>query len=413
MKQLNILICGGGCAGPSLAFWLARAGHHVSIVERFPALRATGAQIDIRDQGIEVLKRMGLLQTVYSKRVVEAGFAFVDAQGKCKATVMANTSGKGPQTMTSEYEIMRGDLVRILYDATRDGVEYMFGKTVEHFEQDDHSVTVRFSDGMTGTYDVLVGADGQGSRIRASIQPPDAPDPVRQLGAYLAYWFIPRIPTDETLCKFYHVPGSRIIMSRTHSPTEGQANFAFRDDSEELRSMPRASLEIQKTFWSQKFQDAGWQADRFIQGMHTTDNFYCQEVVQIQTDTWSKGRVVLLADAAHCPSPLSGMGTTSALVGAYVLAGEINQNSDDLPQAFTSYDQTLRPFINGIQILKPWMLRLMFPETSFAIWLLHFFAGLLCFLRIPDLAARIIPESKGGWRLPEYPSVDQTNPVRE
>ncbi|KAI4268340.1 MAG: hypothetical protein L6R38_007872 [Xanthoria sp. 2 TBL-2021] len=408
MKQLNILICGGGCAGPSLAFWLARAGHHVTIVERFPALRATGAQIDIRDQGISVLKRMGLLDTVRSMRVLEAGFSFVDAQGKSKATIMANTSGKGAQTMTSEYEIMRGDLVRILYDATQDSVEYIFGKTVEHFEQDEHSVTVHFSDGMTGMYDMLVGADGQGSRIRAAIQPSDAPDPVRHLGAYLAYWFIPRTATDDHLCRLYHIPGSRMIMSRTHSPTEGQANFAFRDDSEELRSMPRASLETQKQFWSEKFHDAGWQTDRFIQGMQTTQNFYCQEVVQIHTDTWSKGRVVLLADAAHCPSPMTAMGTTSALVGAYVLAAEINRNSHDLPQAFANYDRTLRPFINEIQTFKPWMLRLILPETSFAITLIHLFAGLLVFLRLPDLLARFIPENRGGWQLPEYPPMEQT-----
>ncbi|CAO1596924.1 hypothetical protein XANCAGTX0491_000751 [Xanthoria calcicola] len=408
MKQLNILICGGGCAGPSLAFWLARAGHHVTIVERFPVLRATGAQIDIRDQGIVLLKRMGLLETVRSKRVHEAGFSFVDAQGRSKATIMANTSGKGPQTMTSEYEIMRGDLVRILYDATRDSVEYIFGKTVEHFEQDEHSVTVRFSDGMTGTYDMLVGADGQGSRIRAAIQPADAPDPVRHLGAYLAYWYIPRIPTDEQICKLYHVPGSRMIMSRTHSPTEGQAQFLLRDDSEELRSMPRASLDTQKQFWSSRFHGAGWQTERFIQGLQTTENFYCAEAVQIHTDTWSKGRVVLLADAAHCPSPMTAMGTTSGLVGAYVLAGEINQKSDDLPQAFANYDRKLRPFINDIQSFKPWMMRLLLPETGFAIGLIHFFAWLLVFLRMPEFVALFIPENKGGWQLPEYPPPEKT-----
>ena len=405
MKSLNILICGGGCAGPSLAFWLARTGHRVTVVERFPALRATGAQIDIREQGISVVKRMGLMETIRNKRVIEAGMSFVNEQGSAKATIMANTSGKGPQTMTSEYEIMRGDLVSILYDATQDGVEYMFGKSVESFEQDEHSVTVHFSDGMTGTYDLLVGADGQGSRIRAAIEPVDAPDPVRHLGTYLAYWYVPRISTDDQLGRFYHISGSRFIMSRTHSPTEGQANFGFRDASEELRSMPKASMDTQKQFWTQKFQDAGWQTDRFIEGMQTTDNFYCQEVVQIHTNTWFKGRVVLLADAAHCPSPLTAMGTTSALVGAYVLAGEINRNSDDLPQAFASYERVLRPFVNDIQTLKPWMLRLMFPESSIAIKLLHFFAALLVFLRIPDLAARFIPEERGGWQLPEYPSL--------
>ncbi|KAL8790071.1 MAG: hypothetical protein Q9213_000773 [Squamulea squamosa] len=409
MKSLNILICGGGCAGPSLAFWLARAGHRVTIVERFPALRATGAQIDIREQGIEVVKRMGLLDTIRSKRVVEDGMSFVDAQGRNKATIMANTSGKGAQSMTSEYEIMRGDLVRILYDATKDNVEYIFGNTVEHFEQDDECVTVHFSDGSTGTYDMLVGADGQGSRIRAAIQPPDAPDPVRRLGLYLAYWFVPRIATDDHLCRICHFPGSRAIMARTHSATEGQANFGFRDDSEEVRSMPKAPLETQKQFWAQKFKDVGWQGDRFIQGMQTTDNFYCQEVVQIRTNTWSKGRVVLLADAAHCPSPMSAMGTTSAFVGAYVLAGEINRHSHDLPQAFASYDRTLRPFVNEFQNLKPWLLRLIFPETRLGISLLHFFAGLLVFLRIPELAVRFSGEQTGGWQLPDYPLPQQTS----
>ncbi|KAL8992448.1 MAG: hypothetical protein Q9169_007097 [Polycauliona sp. 2 TL-2023] len=408
MKSLDILICGGGCAGPSLAFWLARAGHKVTIVERFPALRATGAQIDIREYGIEIIRRMGLLETIRSKRVVEEGMCIVDAQGKTRATILANTSGKGPQTMTSEYEIMRGDLVRILYGATQDSVQYIFGKSVDRFEQDDHSVTVHLSDGTTSTYDMLVGADGQGSRIRAAIQPKDAPDPVRDLGAYLAYWYIPRLPTDEPFCKLYHTPGSRLVMSRYHSPTEGQANFGFRDSSEETRSIPRASPEVQKKFWAQKFQDAGWQVDRFIKGMETTDNFYCQEVVQIRTNTWSKGRVVLLADAAHCPSPLSAMGTTSALLGAYILAGEIGQNSDDLPQALANYDRVLRPFVDEIQTMKPWMVSLMFPETAFTIGLFRSLAGLLVFMRVPDIVTRFMPEGRGGRPIPNYPSLSRS-----
>ncbi|KAI8719692.1 FAD-binding-3 domain-containing protein [Fusarium sp. LHS14.1] len=136
MAPLRVLICGGGCAGPALAFWLARDGHHVTVVERFPALRATGAQIDLREQGIEVVKRMGLLDAVRSRLVDEAGVSFVDSNGKVMGTIMANTSGKGAQSLTSEYEIMRGDLVRLLYDETKDDVNYVFNKTVESFEQD-------------------------------------------------------------------------------------------------------------------------------------------------------------------------------------------------------------------------------------------------------------------------------------
>ena len=118
MTRLKILICGGGCAGPALAFWLARSGHHVTICERFEALRAAGAQIDLRAKSIDVVKRMGLLDIIREKLVDEAGVSLVDSDGIVKATIMANRSGKGAQGPTSEYEIMRGDLVRVLYDAT-------------------------------------------------------------------------------------------------------------------------------------------------------------------------------------------------------------------------------------------------------------------------------------------------------
>ncbi|KAL9086996.1 MAG: hypothetical protein Q9165_006824 [Trypethelium subeluteriae] len=405
MAPLKILICGGGCAGPSLAFWLARCGHRCTIVERFPALRASGAQIDLRAQGIQIAKRMGLIDVIRSKLVDEAGVKMVDTHNNVKATFMANKSGKGAQSGTSEYEIMRGDLVRILYDETKNNVEYIFGKTVEHFEQDESCVTVHFSDGQTGTYDILVGADGQGSRIRQAILPPDSPDPIRRLGVYMAYWFVPRTEADDNFRKMYHIPGSRMVMTRTHNPTEAQAYFSFKGDSEELRSLPRAPVETQKEFLSQKFQGAGWQTDRFLQGMKTTENFYCQDVIQVRADTWSRGRVVLLADAAHCASPLSGMGTTSALVGAYVLAGEINRNSDNLPQAFANYDKELRPFVNEIQKVSPIFLAAGWPETRLGITILHLFAGFLAFFRIPDIVARLSKEEKGGWSVPEYPEL--------
>ncbi len=406
MSALKVLICGGGCAGPALAFWLARSGHRVTVVERFPRLRATGAQIDLRAQGIEVVKRMGLLQTIRGKLVDEAGVSFVDSQGNVKGTIMANKSGKGAQSLTSEYEIMRGDLVRILYEATKGNVEYIFGTTIESFEQVDERVLAHFSDGSSQAYDLLVGADGQGSRIRKAILSPEAPDPYLRLGIHIAYWFIPRTDDDSNIRRTYLSPGGRMIMRRSHNPTETQVYFFLKDDSKDLQSIPRVSTEQQKEFWTSRFHNAGWQTDRFLDGMKTTENFYCQEVVQVRTGTWHQGRVVLLGDAAHCPSPFSGMGTTGSFVGAYVLAGEINRHSENLPHAFASYDETLRPFVNEIQKIKPFLLRLAIPDTWWGIAVIHFIVGLVCFLRIPELIARYSKEEKGGWKLPDYPELE-------
>ncbi|MFZ3599112.1 FAD-dependent oxidoreductase [Streptomyces sp. BH104] len=402
-RALRILVVGGGIAGQALAFWLTRGGHQVTVVERFPALRASGAQVDLRGQGIEAVERMGLLETVRSHLVDEAGVAFVDARGKPKATIMANTSGKGRQTLTSEYEIMRGDLVRILYEAARHDAEYVFGKSVDGFDQDADRVTAHFSDGSSGEYDLLIGADGQGSRIRRALLP-EGTDPYWQVGIHMAYWFVPRTDSDSNIRDTYMVPGGRQIMRRSHNSTETQVYFVMREQSAEASAIHRAPVEQQRKFWSERFRDAGWQTERFIEGMGASPFFYSQEIAQVRIDSWAKGRVVLAGDAAHCASPYSGMGISGGLVGAHVLAGEINQHADDLPTALANYDRVLRPFVDEIQgEVNPRLLRVGMPMSRRAISAFQNATALACFFRIPDLVARFSKEDRGGdWRLPVY-----------
>ncbi|MES4830783.1 FAD-dependent monooxygenase [Streptomyces anthocyanicus] len=399
-------MAGGGIAGHALAYWLARGGHRVTVRERYPDLRATGAQIDLRGQGIEAVRRMGLLDTVRGRLVDEAGVAFLDARGRPRATLMANTSGRGRQSLTSEYEIMRGDLVRILHEATGNDVEYVYGTSVDGFDQDEHEVVAHCSDGSSETYDLLVAADGQGSRLRRAILP-DGTDPYWRVGIHMAYWFVPRIASDSNVRDTCMVPGGRQIMRRSHNPTETQVYFVLREDSAQASAIHREPVEKQQEFWASRFRDAGWQTERFVEGMRTSPFFYSQEIVQVRTGTWSRGRVVLAGDAAHCASPYSGMGTSGGLVGAHVLAGEINRRPDDLPTALAHYDTTLRPFTDEIQgEVNPRLLKLAMPMTQRAIDAFLTVTGMATRLRVPDLATRFSKEDRGGaWRLPQYPEL--------
>ncbi|MCM1020559.1 FAD-dependent monooxygenase, partial [Micromonospora sp. XM-20-01] len=250
---MRVLICGGGCAGPALAFWLVRLGHQVVIVERAPDLRAAGAQIDFREQGITTLKRMGLIDDIRARLVDEAGVSIVDEDGRAWATLFANKTGHGPQGPTSEFEIMRADLVQLLYEKTKNDVEYVFGKSVDHFEQDDERVDVHFSDGTSDVFDLVVGADGQGSRIRKAILPENV-DPYLHTGFHVAYFFVPRIPSDTNIRDVYQSPGGRQIMRRSHNPEETQVYFIYRDDSPDVRAIHRAPEARQKEFWKQRYQ---------------------------------------------------------------------------------------------------------------------------------------------------------------
>jgi 2-polyprenyl-6-methoxyphenol hydroxylase-like FAD-dependent oxidoreductase len=421
MATLKVLICGGGIAGPALAFWLSKLGYDVTIVERFSCLRASGQQIDLRGHGIQTMKRMGLEQAFRSKVVKEIGIQLVDSSGRQRAFFPANKTGKGLQSFTTDFEIMRGDLCRLLYDATKDHVKYIFGVSVESFEEDGNSVEVQFTNGLKDRFDLLVGADGQGSRIRRMILTPDSPDPFRSLHMYMAYFTIPQ-EDDEYIATAYLATNKRLLFTRRHDPHTIQAYLGYSDESDQLHSVMKSDVGEQKKVWAELFRNAGWQAQRLIKAMQDdsiSNDFFTHQVGQVRMDSWSRGRVVLLGDAAYCPSPITGMGTTSALVGAYVLAGEIAKGlnrsngvdggntdgaGDPLLSALEAYHSQLNPFVRQVQKVGSgvWV-----PSSSWGISVFTFLIGLAARLRIDALSKWVLRENVQGWDLPDYPELAQ------
>lgn len=425
---LNILVNGAGICGPALATLLVRAnqGHNITVVERSPELRTGGQQIDLRAQGIPVMKKLGLLETVRGRTVGEEGIAFVDTTGKERARFGVNDSGKGEQSFTSEFEIMRGDLVDVLYqgsldaeDKARQGgsckgsLKYEFGKYATSIEQEEKSTTVsvQFSDGSSGVYDLVVGADGQSSRTRRMIFETEglsSKDMFKEVGLYVAYFLIPKSESDKKQKKAYVciTEGSKLLSMRTGCPAGTQVCFGIMGDVQDLEAVQGKPVAEQKAAWRKKFEGSGWEVDRFLEGMDHTDDFYMQVVGQVKMEKWSKGRVALVGDAGYCPSPITGLGTTASLVGAYVLAGELARHGDDVAAALEAYGETLKPFVTNAQKLAPGAPGLLYPKSWWGVKLLYTFISGVSILQLDKLFTFLTPTQTAGWQIPEYPELN-------
>lgn len=416
MARLKIVICGAGIASAALAFWLSKY-HDVTVIERHPDLRSTGLQIDIRGHGIEVLKRMGLESAFREVSVKEEGLEFVNSNGKVVAYFPANKTGEGLQSFTTDYEIMRGDLINILYNNIKDRVRFMFGTTIEDFEQLDDSVEVRLSTGQKQRYDLLIGADGQWSRTRKQMLGPGVKDPIQFLGVYAGYFTIPRqIKDGETYnATAYVAPGKRLLFTRRHKPDTVQVYLVGLTDSERVMAARQGGIEQEKAILSELFRSAGWRSEELATEMQESKDFYCEHMGVVRLNKWTKGRVALLGDAAYCPTATTGMGTTSSLVGAYVLAGEIQDHINRLgtskeviPKALNSYEQRFRPFMDTVQdgIEKDKTYWHKMPQGPLLLILLNIFLSIASFFRLDILASNIMREDTGTWRLPEYKGMD-------
>lgn len=384
MSGLRILISGAGVAGPVLAFFLARAGAKVTIVEKAPEPRTGGQNVDIRGVGLKVVRRMGLEAAVLGRTTQEEGVAFVDASDRRCAMFPVDRTGKN-LSMTAEIEIMRGDLGKIFYDATRNDVEYTFGSSIESMVEKDDKVHVSFRNGSKQEYDFVFAADGLGSPTRGLIFGEDKQkSAIKSLGQYVAWFTISRRESDGMWARWYNAPGRRLILLRPDTKAEAsqqitRASLWICSNSAKLQGYSKLTIAEQKALMHELFHDAGWEATRVLADMDTADDFYLSEVAQVKMDdtSWSNGRMAVLGDAAYCPSPISGMGTTVAIVGAYILAGEIARNPKDPKAAFASYEKVMRPFVTKAQKLIPGAPQLANPETAWGIWFMNSILGLV------------------------------------
>ncbi|KAK4035353.1 oxidoreductase [Parachaetomium inaequale] len=422
--QLRVLIVGASIAGPATAYWFAKGGARVTVIERFPQMRTNGQNIDIRTVGVTVMRKMpGMEAAVRAKAVPLSGISFVNTHGRPFATIRA-TGNPDQQSLVSEFEILRGDLSQILFDMTsRDkNITYIFGEQVASIQQqsvlEDGPVTVTFTNGLLPTqdFDLIVAADGAASRTRALGLACRVREHMNPVNIWAAYFSIPHnlLPSNSKLGQAHNAPGGRFIALGPHStPDTTQVTMMRtypRHDTASMlpfREAQKRGDDTLKSFVADQFRGAGWKCDDIITAMmDDAQDFYASEIVQVKTPHLYNGRVVLVGDAGYAAGPTGG-GTSLALTGAYVLAGEVCcRHKGDLGGALKGYEAVMRPVVGELQKI-PWGLQeVMAPQTGWGLrvrngvlWVVCCWAGVLGVVQ--RWFARAFGEREEGG-LPEY-----------
>lgn len=341
----RVLVAGASIAGPALAHWLARFGAEVTVVERAPGLRPGGQAVDARGVAREVIRRMGLDAVVRAACTDTAGAHTVDAGGQVLETFRADDDGG--DGFIADIEILRGDLSRLLYDDTRAAAEYVFGDRIAELTQDADGVDVVFAGGARRRFDLVVGADGLHSPLRAMVFGPHSRF-LRHLGHVLAFYSVPnKFGLDRWLLEYQDQESGRSALLRPiQDATRAMSMFTFAcaDFDVDYRDVA-----AQKRLLRERTAGLGWLAQDILAYLDDAPDFYLDQVAQVVMDRWSSGRVGLLGDAAFSSSPMSGQGTGLALVGAYVLAGELAAAGWDPAPGFARYETRMRPFVEANQ----------------------------------------------------------------
>ncbi|WP_406204186.1 FAD-dependent monooxygenase [Kitasatospora sp. NBC_01560] len=343
----TVLISGGGIAGTALAFWLHRQGFAPTVVELAPAPRRGGQAIDIRGVALDVIGRMGVTEQVRAVRTRMRGMSVLDPEGNevHRSTEATYSSGR---LDSDDVELLREDLVEILHDHTDRSVEFVHGDTVTDLREDEHGVHVTFEHGQSRTFDLVVGADGLHSRVRRLAFGPEE-QYLHHLGLHIAIFSADNFLGLEDWQVWQRDGDAGYGIYPVRGNSELRVTFGWESPEPAVRD-----AEQSRKLVAERMAALRWETPRMLAALDRAPDFYADAMAQVRLEHWSAGRTVLLGDAGYCASPLSGQGTSLALVGAYLLADELGRArtaGEDHRAAYQRYEERMRPFVLANQAL--------------------------------------------------------------
>ena len=344
MSEKTALISGIGIGGPTLAFWLQAAGFEPTLIEHAPALRTGGYVIDFWGLGYEIAERMGLASDIERVGYHMREMRIVDDRGR--RTAGFGTRVFGELTGGRFVTLGRSDLSRLLFEKIGRTTEVIFGNEIVGLQEDADSVQVQFKSGSERRFDLVIGADGLHSTVRRlAFGPQDLFE--KHLGYVVAAFEVRGYrPRDEDIYVIFGQPGRMLARFALH---EDRTLFLFVFAADVYPPKPMNNLSERKKMLHERFGADKWESRCILDELDRAPDLYFDRVSQIKMNSWSKGRVALVGDAAFCASLMAGQGSALAMTAAYVLAGELANASGRHEAAFCKYEGLLRAYIGSKQ----------------------------------------------------------------
>ncbi|MBO0998919.1 FAD-dependent monooxygenase [Bacillus sp. SD075] len=355
----TVLISGASIAGPTLAYWLCKYGFDVTVVELAGTIRGGGYPIDIRGTAIDVVEQMGILEQLQADHINSQKITFLNPDGGIAGVIKPEELTGGEEGR--DIEMPRGSLTESLFDLTKSQpIRYQFNDSITALNDDGTGVDVIFKSGLRSRFDIVIGADGLHSNTRRLTFGEE-----EQFSRYLGYCFNGfSIPNDLGLSHesvTYATPGRIAVLSASGDSDTLHAFLTFA--SEQPPFSKKHDANKQRKLTAEIFAESGWEIPRLVKAMLESDDLYYDVVSQIHMPRWSSGRVTLVGDSAYAPSFMAGQGSSLALVGAYILAGELASHEEH-GKAFAAYENIMRPFVEANQALAGPGAAFLFPRTS-------------------------------------------------
>jgi len=347
---MNVLISGASFAGLTTAYWLNKMGYIVTVVEVSSFLKMGGTPVDIKDQTVDIVKRMGLFEMIKANRLHLELNEFKNAADE-------TINSQKVEQSDDAFEIERDTLLNMLFDTVKDDVRFIFSNSITALQETADNVEVTFKDGAQATYDLVFGCDGIHSVVRKLWFGHES-----EYSHFLSHYFFITIVNKSLIrqntLQMYGVPDKGVMLNAYNNKTD----IVFTFCSEEEIQYDYRNKEQHREIILNQFTGLGWRVPQLLEEVRNAQTLYFDKFCQIKMPSWTKGRIALVGDAGYCASPAAGMGGSLAIIGATALCDALAKHNYE--EGFKEYNQGLRPFIEEVQATAVETLAYLLPRTE-------------------------------------------------